>query len=99
MKLTSPVLRRDMLMRRHFTAAVLAAALLAPGAASASDPGISSDKIVLGQAAPLAGPASALGTGMRDGMLAAFAEANAKGGVKGRKIELVSRDDGYEPNK
>jgi len=65
----------------------------------AADPGVAADKIVLGQAAPLDGPASALGIGMRDGMLAAFAEQNAKGGVKGRKIELKSRDDGYEPNK
>jgi len=36
---------------------------------------------------------------MRTGLLAAFAEANAAGGVKGRKLELVSRDDGYEPTK
>lgn len=77
---------------------VVAAALFAVPA-FAADPGISADKIVLGQAAPLEGPASALGIGMRDGMLAAFAEQNAKGGVKGRKIELKSRDDGYEPNK
>jgi branched-chain amino acid transport system substrate-binding protein len=77
---------------------VFAIALLA-APAFAADPGVSADKIVLGQAAPLEGPASALGIGMRDGMLAAFAEQNAKGGVKGRKIELKSRDDGYEPNK
>jgi ABC-type branched-subunit amino acid transport system substrate-binding protein len=85
-------------MRRPFTliSALTAAAFLA-APALAADPGVSADKIVLGQAAPLEGPASALG--MRDGMLAAFAEQNAKGGVKGRKIELKSRDDGYEPNK
>jgi ABC-type branched-subunit amino acid transport system substrate-binding protein len=87
-------------MRRPFTliSALTAAAFLA-APALAADPGVSADKIVLGQAAPLEGPASALGIGMRDGMLAAFAEQNAKGGVKGRKIELKSRDDGYEPNK
>lgn len=61
--------------------------------------GVTGDKIVLGQAAVLDGPASALGLGMRDGLTAAFSEANAKGGVKGRKLELISRDDGYEPNK
>ena len=64
-----------------------------------ADPGVSADKIVFGQAAVLEGPASALGIGMRDGLTAAFGEANAKGGVKGRKLELMSRDDGYEPNK
>ena len=61
--------------------------------------GVSADKIVLGQAAALEGPAAALGQGMREGLLAAFDEANRAGGVKGRKIELISVDDGYEPNK
>src|SRR5215467_12548600 len=65
--------------------------------AHAADPGVSADKIVFGQAAAFDGPASALGLGMRDGLMAAFAEANAKGGVKGRKLELLSHDDGYEP--
>ena len=64
-----------------------------------ADPGVSADKILFGQAAVLEGPASALGIGMRDGLTAAFTEANQKGGVKGRKLELMSRDDGYEPNK
>ncbi len=86
-------------MRRQFALVSTLAAILLAAPAFAADPGVSADKIVLGQAAPLEGPASALGIGMRDGMLAAFAEQNAKGGVKGRKIELKSRDDGYEPNK
>ena len=47
----------------------------------------------------LEGPASALGQGMRAGIRAAFEEANKKGGVHGRKLELVSVDDGYEPDK
>jgi branched-chain amino acid transport system substrate-binding protein len=75
------------------------ASLLLASAASAADPGVAADKIVFGQVAALDGPASALGLGMREGLRAAFAEANAKGGVKGRKLELVSKDDGYEPNK
>jgi branched-chain amino acid transport system substrate-binding protein len=64
-----------------------------------AETGVSADKIVLGQAAVFEGPASALGLGMRDGLTAAFAEANAKGGVAGRKIELLTQDDGYEPGK
>jgi branched-chain amino acid transport system substrate-binding protein len=36
---------------------------------------------------------------MRQGILAAFAEINARGGVHGRKLELVSRDDGYDPDR
>jgi ABC-type branched-subunit amino acid transport system substrate-binding protein len=61
--------------------------------------GIFNDRIVFGQAAPLDGPAAALGTGMRDGILAAFNEANKAGGVHGRKLELIARDDGYEPTR
>jgi branched-chain amino acid transport system substrate-binding protein len=64
-----------------------------------ADPGVAADKIVFGQAAALEGPAAALGMGMRDGILAAFAETNKAGGVQGRKLELISADDGYEPNK
>jgi ABC-type branched-subunit amino acid transport system substrate-binding protein len=47
----------------------------------------------------LEGPASALGQGMRTGIQAAFDEINKKGGIHGRKLKLVSIDDGYEPDK
>jgi branched-chain amino acid transport system substrate-binding protein len=60
---------------------------------------VSNDRIVFGQSAAFAGPAAALGLGMRAGILAAFGEANAAGGVNGRRLELVSYDDGYEPDK
>jgi ABC-type branched-subunit amino acid transport system substrate-binding protein len=63
-----------------------------------AESGIAADKIILGQEAALEGPAAALGQGMREGLLAAFAEANKAGGVKGHRIELISRDDGYDPN-
>jgi ABC-type branched-subunit amino acid transport system substrate-binding protein len=67
-------------------------------AAHAED-GVSADKIVLGQAAALTGPAAALGQGMKMGLEAAFAEVNKAGGIKGRKLELKSVDDGYEPTR
>src|SRR5262249_14886253 len=62
-----------------------------------ADPGVFDDRIVFGQSAALKGPAAALGLGMRDGIVAAFQEANASGGVHGRKLDLVSYDDAYEP--
>jgi branched-chain amino acid transport system substrate-binding protein len=74
------------------------AALVAALPAFAED-GVGADKIVFGQAAALDGPAAALGQGMRDGLLAAFDEANRAGGVKGHKLDLISIDDGYEPGK
>jgi branched-chain amino acid transport system substrate-binding protein len=67
--------------------------------ATTDEIGVSSDAILFGQAAALKGPSSALGQGMRQGILAAFAEVNAKGGVHGRKLELISRDDGYDPDR
>jgi branched-chain amino acid transport system substrate-binding protein len=67
--------------------------------ARADETGVSSDRILFGQAAALDGPSSALGQGMRQGILAAFAEINGKGGVHGRKLELISRDDGYDPDR
>ena len=70
-----------------------------PLQAVANELGVSDDTILFGQAAALEGPSSALGQGMRQGILAAFAEINAKGGVHGRKLELVSRDDGYDPDR
>lgn len=69
------------------------------GATEAAENGVFPDKVVLGQAAVLEGPAASLGLGMREGLLAAFAEANRAGGIKGRKLELIARDDGYEPKK
>jgi branched-chain amino acid transport system substrate-binding protein len=80
-------------------AALMAAAVAYVTPSFAADAGVQADRIVFGQAAVFEGPASALGLGMREGLQAAFAEINAKGGVKGRKLELVTRDDGYEPSK
>ncbi len=59
--------------------------------------GVSSDKIVVGQSAAFTGPAAQLGIQMRNGLKAYFDYVNERGGVNGRKIELVSLDDGYEP--
>ena len=73
--------------------------LLAAVPPAAAEDGVSADKIVFGQAAALGGPAGALGQGMKIGIEAAFAEVNKAGGVKGRKLELKSVDDGYEPTK
>jgi len=69
------------------------------GSAAFAEDGVTDGKIVFGQVAALTGPAQDLGQGMRQGILAAFGEANRSGGVNGRILELKSRDDGYEPEK
>ncbi len=66
-------------------------------AAENSDPGVTPDTIVFGQAAAFTGPAAALGLEIRQGILAAFEEANLQGGVGERQLKLISYDDGYEP--
>lgn len=55
------------------------------------------DRVVFGESAAFSGPAQELGINMRLGIMAAFEEANQQGGVDGRRLELVSRDDAYEP--
>lgn len=59
--------------------------------------GITDTEILIGQTAALTGVAKGLGINMRLGVLAAFKEVNAAGGVHGRTLRLVSKDDGYEP--
>ncbi len=60
-------------------------------------PGVTPDRILFGQSAAFEGSAAQLGQSMRLGILAAFHEANEAGGVNGRRLELVSIDDSYEP--
>ncbi|AFO93296.1 ABC transporter substrate-binding protein (plasmid) [Phaeobacter inhibens] len=85
-----------MLLRKLTTAAVLALAVPSLGLA---EQGVSSTEVRFAQVAALDGPAAALGQGMQLGLEAAFAEANAAGGVHGRNIVLDSMDDSYEPDK
>lgn len=51
------------------------------------------DTIKIGVSGPYTGGSSPMGVSMRDGVRLAAAEINAKGGVLGRKIELIERDD------
>ena len=88
-------------MHRPVIATTLAACALVASAvlpATAED-GVTADAVLFGQSAPLEGPASALGQGMRRGILAAFNSANRAGGIHGRTLKLISRDDAYEPDR
>ncbi len=77
------------------TLAMIAVATVAHPARG--EDGVSDDRILFGQSAALAGPAAELGIEMQRGIAAAFAEVNRSGGVHGRRLELVSYDDHYEP--
>lgn len=66
--------------------------MLCSGAALA-EPGVTSQKIIIGQSAPISGNNKDLGNEIRLGALAAFAQANKAGGIGGRQIELTTLDD------
>jgi branched-chain amino acid transport system substrate-binding protein len=51
------------------------------------------DKWLIGQSAPLTGGNAKFGQDIRDGAAAYFASVNAKGGVQGKPIELLTLDD------
>lgn len=65
----------------------------------ATEVGVTGNSIKLGQSCALTGPAKALGEGMKTGLNCYFSKVNEAGGISGRKIFLVSKDDGYEPDR
>ena len=81
--------------------ALVGALAIAAGAALAEKrygPGVSDTEIKIGNTNPYSGPASAYGV-IGKSIAAYFAMVNDQGGVKGRKINFLSRDDGYSPPK
>jgi ABC-type branched-subunit amino acid transport system substrate-binding protein len=80
--------------RRHLLQnfAALAGASSLPAFADTS-------RILLGQSAPFSGPAKELGEQFKEGAMLVFDQINQRGGISGRRIELRSMDDGYEPER
>src|SRR5687767_9506772 len=66
---------------------------------AAAENGVTPNKIVLGQAAVFSGPAAQLGIQMRNGIKAYLDYVNERGGVHGRRLELVTEDDCYEQSR
>ena len=81
-------------------AVALFAALGAASAATAGnyDTGATDTCIKLGQTMPYSGPASAY-SAIGRAEIAYFKMLNDKGGINGRKVELLSMDDAYSPAK
>lgn len=82
---------------RAFLPGLAALALLCAPLARGQAPGVSEERVLFGQSAAFTGPTADLGNSIRTGIEAAFREANARGGVHGRRLELKSVDDAYEP--
>ena len=62
-------------------------------ALAASFSAFAADSIKIGLSGPFTGGSSPMGVSMRDGVKLAAADINANGGILGRKIELIERDD------
>ena len=84
--------------RRFQTTLTIFFLFLALGSRDALAAG-ASDEIVLGMCTALTGSAQNLGKDMQRGVLVGLARANRNGGVNGRKLRLISLDDGYEPTR
>lgn len=61
--------------------------------------GVSADEILLGQSTALTGPLAELGNDMSTASKAYFDYVNSQGGIHGRKIRLITLDDGYDTDK
>lgn len=83
------------------TIGAVALALAAPAGAAvrAADPGVSPTQIVIGTTTPLTGPAAPGYKDVAPAAAAYFAYVNANGGINGRKIKYVVKDDAYNPAK
>lgn len=74
--------------------------LFLPAASAPKDPpGVTAETITIGSCNALTGPASFLGLQMVMGAKAYFSLVNAQGGVNGRSIDLITKDDGYEADR
>ncbi|HWK68929.1 MAG TPA: ABC transporter substrate-binding protein [Rhizobiaceae bacterium] len=77
----------------------LSAFLLATTASLADDPGVTDTEIKIGDVNIMTGPASFIGRAVSVGSKIAAGEINDAGGIHGRKITIVTEDDGYIPSR
>lgn len=80
-------------------AGVVIGALGMLGSAHAAEIGVTDTQVLIGEILPLTGPGNFAGKGHFLGTKMAVAEANENGGVGGRKIVVLTEDDGYVPTR
>jgi branched-chain amino acid transport system substrate-binding protein len=78
---------------------MLASLLPLARTAHAQGAGVSADQIVLGHSGDLTGPLRDLGTQVLKGAQLYFDSVNARGGIHGRKVKLLPKDDAYDPKR
>jgi branched-chain amino acid transport system substrate-binding protein len=87
-----------MSMLRKIMVAAAVAAAMAGVPASADMPGVTKTEIKVGATFPFSGPASPL-SNTGKGLIAYVNSINDRGGINGRKINLITYDDAYSPPK
>src|SRR5436309_611029 len=87
-----PIKRRQVLAGSAAGAVTIASGLAAPAIAQ-------NEPIKIGYLPALTGPSSSTGVGINRGTQLAVELINNDGGIKGRKIELISRDTQSDPTK
>mgnify|MGYP003335696278 FL=1 len=88
--------------RRALALVLAGSALVPPGTTVAAAPqevGVGPRSILIGQSAAFSGPTGDLGREFREGAHQVFERVNAEGGVHGRQIVMIYRDDGYDPSR
>ncbi|MDO8978675.1 MAG: ABC transporter substrate-binding protein [Afipia sp.] len=85
-------------MSKKLLMAVTVSLAMSGAALAENAPGVTATEIKVGGTFPLSGPASSLGV-VNKALTAYVTQVNERGGVNGRKINLITYDDAYSPPK
>lgn len=77
----------------------LGLALALQALVACAETGVTPTEVLIGMSNAQSGPASALGSNLKAGAMAYIGRVDAAGGVNGRKLRVLSYDDGYEPDR
>lgn len=84
---------------RLLASTMIATAMLCGANVQAQTPGVTAKEVVIGQSVAYSGPAAAWGADFGKAFQAYMANLNAKGGINGRQVRVLSEDDAFTPPK
>src|SRR5262245_3503487 len=88
----------EMQMRKLFGVMLVACALAVAGCKDAKTNSASATEVVIGEYAALTGPTATFGKSSHEGIMMAVEEANAAGGLLGKKIKVITEDNRGDAN-
>jgi ABC-type branched-subunit amino acid transport system substrate-binding protein len=97
--MTRSMHRRGLALAGSLTVAALLAAGCGNSGGGSESPGITKTTVTIGGHTPLTGPAAPGYSEIAPAARAFFEYVNAQGGINGRKIKYIYKDDGYNPTK